>query len=222
MPQRRRLRAPEIVKPLGDGVFNPLDRLTLAENISDHLLKRQLMPLPPDRFRGAGIYAIYYVGDYPLYKKLALSITSGENAIPLYVGKAIPPGSRKGALRLNANPGTALHKRLCDHRDSIKTTRDLKIEDFRCRYLLLDDVWIPLGESLLIYKFRPVWNICVDGFGSHHQGGTRTTQKKSAWDTLHPGRGWADHVTGENIKTAQLITDAIAAHIDRFISDNSN
>lgn len=203
--------------------FNPLDKLTLAENISDHLLKRPLMPLPPNKFRGAGIYAIYYLGDYPLYKSLALSITSsGEKAIPLYVGKAIPPGSRKGALRLNADPETALYKRLCDHRDSIKTTRDLKIEEFRCRYLLLDDVWIPLGESLLIYKFQPVWNICVDGFGSHHQGGSRTTQKKSAWDTLHPGRGWADSVTGANMKTAQLISDSIAAHIERFTAGNSN
>ena len=74
-----------------------------------------------------------------------------------------------------------------DHVASIQAARNPDLADFGCRYLLVDDIWIPLGESLLIEKFKPVWNICVDGFGHHDQGKARRVQMKSAWDTLHPG-----------------------------------
>jgi hypothetical protein len=60
-----------------------------------------------------------------------------------------------------------------------------------CRFLPVDDIWIPLGESLLIEKTKPLWNIVVDGFGNHDPGSGRYNQQISAWDTIHPGRQWA-------------------------------
>jgi len=57
--------------------------------------------------------------------------------------------------------------------------------------LVVDDIWIPLGESLLIEKTRPLWNIVLDGFGNHDPGSGRYNQQQSAWDIIHPGRKWA-------------------------------
>jgi hypothetical protein len=206
------------VTPLGDDVFNPLDKTHLAESVSDHLLKRPLMPLPPQRFMGAGIYAIYYAGSFPPYHWLAETISSEEHAVPIYVGKAVPAGSRKGGYGLGFDPGEVLYRRLCEHAASIQAVKNLKLPDFQCRYLLVDDIWIPLGESLLIEKFKPIWNIRVDGFGHHDQGKARRGQMKSAWDTLHPGRTWADNVERPNLKTAEQI----AAEIAEYLEANSN
>lgn len=201
------------MKPLGDEVFNPLDKTHLAESVSERLLKQPIVPLPPPKFKGAGIYAIYYTGKFPAYQVLARSIST-KNPIPIYVGKAVPAGARKGGYRLTVDPGQVLYKRLCDHVDSIKAARNLDLNDFRCRYLLVDDIWIPLGESLLIETFKPVWNVCVDGFGHHDQGKSRRSQIKSRWDTLHPGRSWADKVERPNPKTAEEIASLVVAILE--------
>ena len=58
---------------------------------------------------------------------------------------------------------------------------------FDCRWLVLAPVWIGLTEQILIDEYRPVWN-AIRGFGNHDQGTTRRAQKRSQWDTLHPGR----------------------------------
>jgi hypothetical protein len=81
-------------------------------------------------------------------------------------------------------------------RDSIieaeKGSGSLAIADFQARYLTVDDIWIPLGESLLITRFRPVWNIALDGFGNHDPGKGRYNGLRPLWDHLHPGRHWAE------------------------------
>jgi len=201
------------VKLLGDEVFNPLDKTHLAESVSDRLLGRPIVPLPPPKFKGAGIYAIYYGGGFPAYQLITRSL-SAKNPIPIYVGKAVPAGSRKGGYSLTAYAGHALFNRLCDHVDSINAASNLDLADFSCRYLLVDDIWIPLGESLLIEIFKPVWNVCVDGFGHHDQGKSRRTQIKSRWDTLHPGRPWAEKVERPNPKTAEQIADLVVATLE--------
>ena len=193
--------------PLGEEVFNPLDKTHLAESVRDHLLKRPFGKLPPDQFMGAGIYAIYYTGNFSAYRKI-----SGKT-IPIYVGKAVPAGSRKGGYGLAANPSDVMYRRLSEHASSIEEAGNLNLADFLCRYLLVDDIWIPLGESLLIETFKPVWNMLVDGFGHHDQGKSRRGQKKSAWDTLHPGRPWAQKVKKQNIKSAELIKKEVTAYL---------
>ncbi|MCH8240102.1 MAG: hypothetical protein IIB62_08655 [Proteobacteria bacterium] len=71
--------------PLGQEVFNPLDKTHLAESVKDHLLRRPVVQLPPSRFVGAGIYAIYYTGDIPAYQRISRIALSDEKAMPIYV-----------------------------------------------------------------------------------------------------------------------------------------
>lgn len=202
-----------MIKSLGEEVFNPLDKTHLAESVKDHLLRRAVVPLPPSRFVGAGIYAIYYTGDIHAYQSIAKIAPSDEGATPIYVGKAVPPGSRKGGYGLGGDPKDVLHRRLSEHAGSIKSAKNLTLGDFRCRFLLVDDIWIPLGESLLIETFKPVWNIYVDGFGHHDQGKARRGQMKSTWDTMHPGRPWAEKVVKINTKNAEDISREITAYL---------
>ena len=75
----------------------------------------------------------------------------------------------------------------------------------------LDPVWIGLTEQVLISEYRPTWNVVVDGFGHHDQGRTRRNQRRSRWDTLHPGRSWAAHYQ-DNVDGEPDILKAIAVH----------
>lgn len=186
--------------------FNPLDKRNLAESVARELLKRDLGPVPPrSSFIGAGVYAIYYTGNFPPYQAIAERNRGGAFSLPIYVGKAVPPGARKGGFGLGVNPKNVLYKRLKEHADSVKSVNNLEIEDFRCRYLVTEDIWIPLAESLLIEQFRPLWNILVDGFGNHPPGKNRP-QQRSAWDTLHPGRAWAAPLLDNALSGAEILT----------------
>ncbi len=161
--------------------FNPLNKKILGASIVDALLSGELHPLGNARsFSGAGIYSIYYNGPFEAYKPI-----SGSD-VPIYVGKAVPAGARKGVDI--ATSGRSLVNRLKKHAESIKAADNLNIEDFRCRYLVVDDVWIPLGETLVITRFTPIWNTIVDGFGNNPPGGGREKGMLSKWDLLHPGR----------------------------------
>lgn len=171
--------------------YNPLDKQNLGESVTNAMLKSPVHTLPPEKFLGAGIYAIYYIGNFEAYQDLAAVNRDNKFARPIYVGKAVPAGARKGGLGLDADPGTALYKRLNEHFESIKAAENLDEQDFFCRYLVVDDIWIPLAESLLIEKFQPVWNRVLDGFGNHDPGSGRRGQQKSPWDEIHPGREWA-------------------------------
>lgn len=174
--------------------FNPLDRVELGRSVGRALLLSPCEALPPKRFAGAGIYAVYYQGDFKAYRPVALPRCEW----PIYVGKAMPPGARKGLIGLDASPGAKLHQRLREHARSVGGVTNLHGGDFRCRYLVVDDIWIPLAERLLIGHYRPLWNGVVDGFGIHAPGGEpggttgRAGQQKSLWDTLHPGRRFAE------------------------------
>ncbi len=175
--------------------------------------------LPPERFEGAGIYALYYQGDFEAYRPVALASCEW----PIYVGRAMPAGGRTGLVGLDASPGRKLYERLRQHHNSVKTVKSLDERDFRCRYLVVDDIWIPLAERLLIGHYRPLWNGVVDGFGIHAPGGTpggttgRAGQQKSAWDTLHPGRAFAKG-RPTRVKAAEIrarITRHLEAHPPR-------
>jgi hypothetical protein len=174
--------------------FNPLEKQQLGNSVADALLKST--PHPMDRlspFYGAGVYALYYSGQFKAYSRLAAQSTETTPvAIPIYVGKAVPAGGRKGtSMEVDPKRTTSLYKRLSEHAESIRAASNLSILDFSCRYLVVDDIWIPLGESLLIAKFSPLWNNVVDGFGNHDPGGGRYNGLRPRWDTLHPGRAWA-------------------------------
>ncbi|MCZ7589202.1 MAG: Eco29kI family restriction endonuclease [Gaiella sp.] len=180
------------------------------------------MPLPPESFDGAGIYAIYYGGLYGLYQPI--SSASCESS-PIYVGKAVPSGSRRGGF-LEAATGRAVSSRLGQHAASIRAHQEwgeqqgvehLRLEDFACRYLVVDDIWIPLGEAILISHYQPVWNAVVDGFGKHASGAGRTQGRRSLWDELHPGRAWALNEQNAQKSRAEIEAD-VAAHFQQVSS----
>jgi len=171
--------------------YNPLDKLRLAESVVRALLEREPRPLPPEPFQGAGIYAIYYVGPFAAYAPITDQNRDGQLTLPIYVGKAIPAGGRQGGFGLSPKPTSALFTRLNQHASSVNDAISLDLPDFVCRYLVVDDIWIPLAENLLISRYKPLWNVCVTGFGNHDQGVTRQQARRSAWDALHEGRPWA-------------------------------
>ncbi|MFJ7996948.1 Eco29kI family restriction endonuclease [Streptomyces sp. NPDC096310] len=136
---------------------------------------------------GAGIYAIYYVGDHELYSPIAEPYCQ----TPIYVGKATPEGGRKGGEVGNPDDEDALWDRLREHRRSIEQAHDLDVSDFRVRYLVAVDFFVSLAEQVMLRQFRPVWNSVVDGFGNHAPGSGRGQQARPPWDDLHPGRTWS-------------------------------
>ena len=200
---------PPIIEP-----FNPLDKRHLGESIAEALLESNLCPLPPEPFIGAGVYAIYYRSSFPAYSKLASSGADGQEMCPIYVGKAVPPGARKGGLGLDVNHGTALYKRLAEHGESIVMAGNLDLSDFSCRFLVVDDIWIPLAESILIEWFKPVWNRIIDGFGNHTPGEGRKGQQMSPWDCLHPGRKWVREL---NLQANALSPETLAQRVEEYL-----
>ncbi len=203
--------------------YNPLDRLELGKSVERALLSRPLSPLPPSgRFAGAGLYAIYYLGPLQMYANIAPPIREPGD-VPIYVGRARPPGARQGVPEgLDATTSEPkLHDRLREHANSIRAvsqlavksgTTNLELEDFRCRFLVAEDIWVPLGETLLIGHYRPVWNVLVDGFGNHAPGSGRRGQARSLWDELHPGRPWAFKLPRPD-KAAPEIEALVSAHL---------
>jgi hypothetical protein len=50
------------------------------------------------------------------------------------------------------------------------------------------------AEDYLIHLFKPIWNnetSILFGLGKHGDDAKTRANKKSPWDTLHPGRAWA-------------------------------
>ncbi|MGH8550102.1 MAG: Eco29kI family restriction endonuclease [Methylococcales bacterium] len=160
---------------------------------------------PSQRFRGAGVYALYYFGRFTLYAKLATANHS-DYSQPIYVGKAVPPGWR--TARITATSGNDLYNRLNEHAGSIQQTANLALDDFRCRFMILggveSDLVVPV-EAELIRTYRPLWNSVVDGFGNHDPGAGRYNQACSEWDVLHPGRTWTVRLTGVPPKLENII-----------------
>jgi hypothetical protein len=130
---------------------------------------------------------LYCRGDLDFYTPIA----SATGRVPIYVGKAVPAGSRIGRDQLAPPATTALYRRLREHAKSIAAAENLTLVDFDCRYLTVQPVWTPLAEQVLLHKFRPVWNSVVDGFGNHPPGRGRRNMRRPRWDIIHRGRAWA-------------------------------
>lgn len=197
---------PDILSPEGAEEFDPLNYHTIAETVAAALLRKDTDTLPPvATFPGSGVYLIYYIGKFPPYAAI-----KGTDR-PIYAGRAIPSGSRRGLHEIEHTRSPMLFNRLREHAQSIGAAKNLKLEDFRCRYLVVTPIWISIAESLLVAKFRPLWNSVVDGFGLHDPGPTRYNQKKSEWDTLHPGRSWEPMM--QPGKSVETIEQAIRKHL---------
>lgn len=188
--------------------FNPLDKRNLAESIALAISRASASTLPPEPFVGFGLYFLYYFGNYPDYKPL-VTLNRGECVWPIYIGKSLRAGVRKGDALPSSRSGASIHSRLKRHAASI-ASGGLKLSDFRCRWLVMDEAFIHLGETLLITKYRPVWNVAVEGFGNNPVGGPRSFGQRTAWDTLHSGRGGM--ATGEGRRPLGAVKTAILDH----------
>lgn len=172
-------------------LYDPLTYQNLMAGVVVHFERQRTEPLDTlTKMEGPGIYSLYYQGGLDVYQSVA-------GSQPIYVGKAVPPGSRKGDTVDESHP--ALFSRLREHARSIRVVSNLNIDDFDCRYLAVVPVWISLAERFLIDHYRPVWNLCLEGFGDHDPGKGRAGSERSWWDTLHPGRPWADKL--RSVKT---------------------
>jgi hypothetical protein len=193
--------------------YNPLDKRNLAESIASALLAAPLVKISDcSEIVGAGVYAIYYSGEFESYKPISNPLNL-KTYRPIYVGKAIPKGGRKGGLMLDSSTGRSLSERLSQHAESIRQSDNLNVNDFDVRYLVVEDIWIPLGENVLIDTFSPVWNTVLDGFGNKDPGAGRIGQRTSPWDILHPGRAFSKKLAASNIDY-DTIQKRIVAHLN--------
>ncbi len=167
-----------------------------------------ICPMPPqESFTGAGVYAIYCISRSGIYRKFGETVNREEYAIPIYVGKAVPPGWRQSRGSESSSADKSLFSRLRDHCNSISAARNIDLEDFACRFVIFEggaSEMIAAVEAALIKKHNPLWNSVIDGFGNHDPGGRRTSGMIPQWDVLHPGRAWALRMTGARPSLASL------------------
>ena len=184
--------------------YDPLDYDNLARSVVTALLESASTALPPtEKFSGSGVYALYYTGSLPYYSH----ISSSDLDKPIYVGKAVPTGARKGSPGVDSESTTELYRRLHDHAKSIDQAENLDLVEFQARYLVVEQIWITLAERFLINYFRPLWNTVIDGFGNHDPGRGRSAMRRPRWDIVHPGRPWAAKLKGA--ETAEEVVQLI-------------
>ena len=174
--------------------YDPLDYANLARSVVDALLTADRAPLPPAQFDGSGVYAIYYTGS------LDYADSESLKEVPIYVGKAVPTGARKGARQANQAANRSLLGRLRQHARSIDQAENLSLAETHCRYLVVVPVWITLAEQFLLGHFRPLWNTVLDGFGNHNPGSGRANSARPRWDIMHPGRPWASRLRADEAR----------------------
>lgn len=139
---------------------------------------------------GTGVYALYMTSTHGTAYEAAL-----PPMYPVYIGKS-SPSSRTQPDRA----GKSLIQRLNKHRKSIAQAENLSEEHFVCRFIILEGRSADLVstiESYLINTYRPLWNTTLSGFGINAPGAGRSRQAPSAWDTLHPGRSYAQTLCGD-------------------------
>lgn len=160
--------------------------------------RRKLDQLTHSKFQGSGVYAIYYVGNS---ESSYAPLSSTES--PIYVGKATPqhPFAQDAAQQ-----GFTLFKRLGEHARNINRT-NLGLSDFEYRAVTVQSGMEAAVEDFLIRLFKPIWNkevkICF-GIGKHGDSASTRRNKRSPWDTLHPGRNWAKATESDQCKIEDI------------------
>lgn len=160
-----------------------------------------------NQFYGAGVYAIYYDGST---EKAYVPLSGTET--PIYVGKADP---EEAYAENTEEQGKALYNRLKEHARNIAKT-NLDLADFSCRHVAIQSGMQSAVEHFMIQFYRPIWNkeikVCF-GIGKHGDKATTRANKRSPWDTMHPGRAWADK-TKEDQKSRKKVEEDIRQHLE--------
>lgn len=191
-------------------VFDPSSPRVVGRFTALAMLAQARAPLGlVPRFYGSGVYVIYYRGEFPPYAPISGSET------PIYVGQAAP--AQQGA-RTARDQGERLAARLNEHRKNIaKAGTTLSLADFEARFLVVQSGWETAAEDYLIHLFRPIWNNetrILYGLGKHGDSALTRANKRSPWDTLHPGRAWAANSV-EDASSAERIESELREHFER-------
>lgn len=195
--------------------FDPLSYENLGASIVRALEEQPVCPLGElDKFNGAGIYSLYYRGDFKLYSRISEANRQEPGSMPIYIGKAEAENARKGDPDLTVDRvGPKLFTRVMKHKRSIEAVQNLAVEDFDVRVLTVEPTWVALAEIISLRRHRPLWNVKVDGLGNNDPGAGRRNGARPRWDTLHPGRHWAallaEHPDGE-----KSIVESVLEYLD--------
>jgi hypothetical protein len=189
-------------------VFDPGNPRTIGFFIALAMTAQPRQPLGSlQEFYGSGVYAIYYRGDFGLYAPLRSTET------PIYVGQAAPGNEH---AQTPVEQGIRLAARLNEHRKNIvRASATLNIDDFDYRALVVQTGWETGAEDYLIRLFKPIWNSetkLVYGLGKHGDSAETRRNKRSPWDTLHAGRGWAGADAITDAKSPEKIADELNQH----------
>lgn len=209
-------------------MFDPSDPKTVGRMVAIALLAQPRVPLASvEPTYGSGVYAIYYDGDHPLYCAISATET------PIYVGKADPSARDASTPR---EQGPRLTARLLEHASTIATAEayavgeesvanhPIRLDDFTCRRLVCATNAQLVAEKHLIGMFWPLWNSDTKacwGMSKHGDAATTRANKRSPWDVVHPGRGWAldsrlvDSLSYDEIQVRiNAILDRVPPHRD--------
>lgn len=107
---------------------------------------------PPDeKFAGAGVYALYYIGKTGIYAKFGQEINREEYKLPIYVGKAEPTRGCDSDRDLDGQFRIL--------RTEIIKKSGLRLKDFRVRCLERRNCSIcrEVG-AFMRRRYRPIWN----------------------------------------------------------------
>jgi hypothetical protein len=189
-------------------VFDPGNPRTIGFFIALAMTAQPRLPLGElQEFYGSGVYAIYYNGDFDLYAPLR-----GTES-PIYVGQAAPGNEH---AQTPVEQGIRLAARLNEHRKNIeRASSTLDTKDFEYRALVVQTGWETGAEDYLIRLFRPIWNNetkLVYGLGKHGDSADTRRNKRSPWDTLHAGRGWAEAKALVDAKSPKKIAEELTQH----------
>jgi hypothetical protein len=197
-----------------DVVFDPGNPSLVGRFVALALLAQPRRLLSSiSNFYGAGVYSLYYMGNFEPYKPLS------GNEHPIYVGKVDPLDAM---AKTPTEQGKKLTDRLNEHRKNIEKAQNdvsatLILADFECRFLVVQSGLQTAAENYLINLYKPIWNsetgICY-GLGKHGDDATTRANQRSPWDTMHPGRAWAAKSI-KDAKSVKVIRHEIKEHFDK-------
>jgi hypothetical protein len=170
--------------------------------------KKPLAQITAQPFWGSGVYAIYYHGKTEAaYKPISATET------PIYVGKADPSDAFAESIE---SQGKSLYNRLKEHARNIEKS-NLSLKDFHYRAATIQSGMQAAVEEFMLSLFGPIWNKGVGpchGLGKHGDSATTRANKRSPWDTMHPGRKWAIPTLGNQAEKHE-IESMISSHFDK-------
>jgi hypothetical protein len=160
------------------------------------------MPLTAVRSRSAGAYLHLFSGSIDCFDR------------------ARRPGGRAstgsltedGGYFLYAGSAKSLAERTRRHVKNMVPVVDFDVRDFSTVILpTLTYAGARYVEEILLQAFLPVLNVTLRGYGSKAQGSNRTTQRRSEFSVLFPGRKGC---TGPAKVTAEELRRRVIAHLE--------